>query len=110
MLITRRTTLLGLLSTTCLAFLPTPAGAQTLAELEEAARKEGEIVSLGCPDDWANWGAQWKAIMAKYGVKHTDTDMSSAEELQKFEAEKANLPEPVVEPPIPVAGGPVRGH
>lgn len=90
MLITRRTTLLGLLSTTSLAFLPTPAGAQTLAELEEAARKEGEIVSLGCPDDWANWGAQWKGIMAKYGVKHTDTDMSSAEELQKFEAEKAN--------------------
>ncbi len=89
MLITRRTTLLGLLSTS-LALLPSQTFAETLAELEEAARKEGEIVSLGCPDDWANWGAQWKGIIAKYGVKHTDTDMSSAEELQKFEAEKAN--------------------
>ena len=65
MLITRRTTLLGLLSTTSLAFLPAPASAETLAELEEAARKEGEIVSLGCPDDWANWGAQWKGIMPR---------------------------------------------
>jgi len=66
------------------------ARAQSLEEMEQAAKAEGTIVSLGCPDDWANWGAQWKAIIAKYGVTHTDTDMSSAEELQKFEAEKAN--------------------
>jgi putative spermidine/putrescine transport system substrate-binding protein len=55
--------------------------------LEAKARAEGTIISLGCPDDWANWGAQWKAITTKYGVTHTDTDMSSAEELQKFESE-----------------------
>lgn len=66
------------------------AYAETLEELEAAARKEGTIVSLGLPDDWANWGGQWKDIMAKYGVTHTDTDMSSAEELAKFEAEKSN--------------------
>lgn len=89
MQITRRTAVLGLLSSS-LSLIAAPSFAETLAELEEQARKEGEIVSLGCPDDWANWGAQWKAIMAKYGVKHTDTDMSSAEELAKFEAEKAN--------------------
>lgn len=87
--ITRRTAVLALLSTS-LSLIPSPSFAQSLAELEEAARKEGEIVSLGCPNDWANWGDQWKAIMAKYGVTHTDTDMSSAEELAKFEAEKAN--------------------
>jgi len=90
MMITRRTTILGLLSTSTLAFIPSPASAQSFEELEAGLRKEGEIVSLGLPDDWANWGGQWKDIMAKYGVKHTDTDMSSAEELQKFEAEKAN--------------------
>jgi putative spermidine/putrescine transport system substrate-binding protein len=94
MKITRRTATLGLLSSFAVipafALTSSRALAESLADLEEAARKEGEIVSLGCPDDWANWGAQWKGIMEKYGVKHTDTDMSSAEELQKFEAEKAN--------------------
>lgn len=89
MLITRRTATLGLLFTS-LGLVPTPASAQTFEEIEAAARKEGEVVSLGLPDDWANWGGQWKDIMAKYGVTHTDTDMSSAEELAKFEAEKAN--------------------
>lgn len=42
------------------------------------------------PDDWANWGGIWKDVSAKYNATHTDTDMSSAEELAKFEAEKAN--------------------
>lgn len=64
--------------------------ADAAADMEAAASAEGMIVSLGMPDDWANWGALWKAISAKYGVTHTDTDMSSAEELAKFEAEKAN--------------------
>lgn len=66
------------------------ARAETLEELEAAARKEGKIVSIGMPDDWANWRGQWTDIMAKYGATHTDTDMSSAEELAKMEAEKAN--------------------
>ncbi len=64
--------------------------ADAMADMAAAATAEGMINSLGMPDDWANWGAQWKAISAKYGVTHTDTDMSSAEELAKFEAEKAN--------------------
>ena len=92
--ITRRTFNIGLLSSftviPTLALTAAPASAETFAEIEEAARKEGTVVSLGLPDDWANWGGQWKDIMAKYGVTHTDTDMSSAEEIAKFEAEKAN--------------------
>jgi putative spermidine/putrescine transport system substrate-binding protein len=89
MKLTRRAAMAGLALT---AFIAThaPAFSQSLDELEAGARKEGTIVSLGCPDDWANWGDQWKAITAKYGVTHTDTDMSSAEELAKFEAEKSN--------------------
>jgi putative spermidine/putrescine transport system substrate-binding protein len=73
-----------------LALSAMPLRAETIAELEAAAKAEGTIVSLGMPDDWANWGAMWKAITEKYGVTHSDTDMSSAEELAKFEAEKAN--------------------
>ena len=66
------------------------ASAQSLPDLEAAARKEGKVVSLGMPDDWANWGEIWKAVTAKYGVTHTDTDMSSGEAVAKLEAEKSN--------------------
>jgi putative spermidine/putrescine transport system substrate-binding protein len=66
------------------------AQAQSVAELEAAARKEGAVNSLGMPDDWANWKDTWEQLTAKYGLKHVDTDMSSAEEIAKFEAEKDN--------------------
>jgi putative spermidine/putrescine transport system substrate-binding protein len=66
------------------------AKAQTLSDIEAAARKEGKVVSLGMPDDWANWGEIWKALNQKYGVTHTDTDMSSGEAVAKIEAEKSN--------------------
>ncbi|MDC7700335.1 ABC transporter substrate-binding protein [Vogesella indigofera] len=42
------------------------------------------------PDDWANWKDTWAQITQKYGLSHRDTDLSSAEELAKFEAEKTN--------------------
>lgn len=66
------------------------ARAESVEELEAAAKKEDKIVSVGMPDDWANWGGIWKDVTTRYKVTHTDTDMSSAEELAKFEAEKAN--------------------
>ena len=59
-------------------------------DLMAAARKEGAINSVGMPDDWANWEATWKDITARYGLAHVDTDMSSAEELSKFAAERSN--------------------
>lgn len=66
------------------------AHAAALDDLIEKARKEGTINSVGMPDDWANWAATWKDLTEKYGLKHADTDMSSAEELAKFAAEKSN--------------------
>lgn len=42
------------------------------------------------PDTWANWVGTWEDIEEKYGIKHSDTDMSSAEELAKFESEGKN--------------------
>jgi len=61
-----------------------------LAALEQAAKKEGEVNSVGMPDSWANWKDTWNDISSKYGLKHSDTDMSSAQELAKFDAEKEN--------------------
>ena len=62
----------------------------TLGEIENLAKQEGKIVSVGMPDAWANWKDTWNALTTKYGLSHTDTDLSSAEELAKFEAEKNN--------------------
>lgn len=60
----------------------------TLDQIIEKAKKEGEVNSVGMPDSWANWVQTWQDLNTKYGLKHIDTDMSSAEELAKFESEK----------------------
>ena len=59
----------------------------SLSEIEAKAKEEGSVVSVGMPDTWANWKDTWTDITSK-GLTHTDTDMSSAEEIAKFEAEK----------------------
>ncbi|WP_413721832.1 ABC transporter substrate-binding protein [Sodalis sp. RH23] len=61
-----------------------------VAALEKAARQEGEVNSVGMPDSWANWKDTWADLAGKYGLKHSDTDMSSAQEIAKFLAEKGN--------------------
>jgi putative spermidine/putrescine transport system substrate-binding protein len=53
-----------------------------------AAKTEGQVVSYGMSDDWVNLGAIWKTIETNYGVVHTDTDMTSAEEITHLLAEK----------------------
>jgi putative spermidine/putrescine transport system substrate-binding protein len=62
--------------------------AKPLSEITKLAQAEGSVVSVGMPDDWADWGDTWKGIADAYGIKHSDTDMSSGEEIAKFEAEK----------------------
>lgn len=62
----------------------------TLKEIETKAKKENEINSVGMPDSWANWGETWNEVNKKYNLKHSDTDLSSAEEISKMESEKEN--------------------
>lgn len=64
--------------------------AEPPAELLKAAQAEGTVNSVGMPDDWANWKDTWNDLSTKYGLKHSDTDMSSAQEIAKFLAEKDN--------------------
>lgn len=64
--------------------------AQDMDSLINAARQEGRVNSLGMPDDWANWKDTWAQLAEQYGLEHQDTDLSSAEEIAKFEAEKDN--------------------
>lgn len=64
------------------------AAEMTLTQIEAAAKTEGSVVSVGMPDTWANWKDTWSDLKTKYGLDHTDTDMSSAEEIAKFKAEQ----------------------
>ena len=38
----------------------------TLPEIEAQARQEGQLVSLGMPDSWANYKANFAEISSKY--------------------------------------------
>lgn len=59
-----------------------------------AAKAEGAtLTTYGMPDDWANYGQIITDFCAKYsiaGCKHVDTDMTSAEEIARYDAEKNN--------------------
>ena len=63
------------------------AASMTVEELVAAAQGEGQLFSVGMPDEWANWKSLWAYITDTYGIKHSDTDMSSAEELARFALE-----------------------
>lgn len=58
--------------------------------LIKAAQAEGRVNSLAMPDTWANWKDAWADLKNLYGIEHSDTDMSSAQEIAKFKAEKKN--------------------
>ena len=81
-------------ATALLAAAALPVRAQgpqpALKDLERLARAEGKLASVGMPDDWANWRGTWADLHKRYGIAHVDSDMSSAEEIAKIEAEKAS--------------------
>ncbi|MDD2055900.1 extracellular solute-binding protein [Pseudomonas sp. GD03860] len=82
--------LASLLGSTIALCTSAMAAGTDLKALEDAARKEGAVNSVGMPDAWANWKGTWEDLAKKYGLKHMDTDMSSAQEVAKFDAEKDN--------------------
>ncbi|MDD0975596.1 ABC transporter substrate-binding protein [Pseudomonas fontis] len=82
--------LASLLGTSIALCTSAMAAGPDLKALEDAARKEGAVNSVGMPDAWANWKGTWEDLAKQYGLKHMDTDMSSAQEVAKFDAEKDN--------------------
>jgi putative spermidine/putrescine transport system substrate-binding protein len=58
------------------------------AEKLAGAEAEGQLVSYGMTDDWVNLGAIWSTIQERYKVVHTDTDMTSAEQITLLLAEQ----------------------
>jgi putative spermidine/putrescine transport system substrate-binding protein len=69
------------------AMTEAPAGDTEAAKIAGAAA-EGQIVSYGMTDDWVNLGAIWKTLEDRYGIVHSDTDMTSAEQITHLLAEK----------------------
>lgn len=82
--------LLASLLGSAIALSTSAMAADSVKDLEAAAKAEGAINSVGMPDNWANWIGTWTDLTAKYGLVHMDTDMSSAQEVAKFDAEKDN--------------------
>ncbi len=74
-------------------------------EIIEKAKEEGEVNSVGMPDTWANWVETWEELGSEYSLNHSDSDMSSAEELAKFEAEKDNATADIGD--VGIAFGPI---
>lgn len=74
-------------------------------EIITKAKEEGTVNSVGMPDTWANWVETWEELGTEYSLKHSDTDMSSAEELAKFEAEKEDATADIGD--VGIAFGPI---
>ncbi|MGA9531766.1 MAG: extracellular solute-binding protein [Anaerolineales bacterium] len=64
------------------------ATAGPAASLEEGAKQEGQLNSYGMSDDWVNLGYMWTTLENRYDIVHTDTDMTSAEQITRLLAEK----------------------
>ena len=70
------------------AFVLPDGGRLPAAQVRALVAAEGEVVSYAMPDEWANQAGLWRDVGQAYGIRHRDTDMSSVEELQKFEVER----------------------
>ncbi len=88
--------LLALFAVACGGAAPTAAPAQPTTAaappadqaLMDGAKQEGQLISYGMSSDWVNLGEIFTNVENKYGVKHTDTDMTSAEQITHLLAEK----------------------
>ncbi|RIV22023.1 ABC transporter substrate-binding protein [Alicyclobacillaceae bacterium I2511] len=70
-----------------------PVSGIATSTLVSHAKSEGEVVGFGMPSNWANYGGMWKNFSTKYGLKTlyvAEGNMSSAQELQAFQSEKAH--------------------
>lgn len=76
-----------------LAMLASAAHAETLAEIEAAAKKEGMLTTIALPHDWCNYGeiiASFKAKYPEITVNELNPDAGSADELEAIRANKDN--------------------
>ena len=73
--------------------LPSLAAAQSLPEIEAAAKSEGQLTVIALPHDWCGYGdviAGFKARYPEIKVNELNPDAGSADELEAVRANKDN--------------------
>ena len=68
------------------------ASADSLSDLEAAAKKEGQLTVIALPHDWCGYGAVIDGFKAKYGltVNELNPDAGSGDEVEAIKANKGN--------------------
>ena len=69
------------------------SSAQNLADLEAAAKKEGQLTTVALPHSWCNYGEVIAGFKAKYPeitINELNPDAGSADELEAIRANKDN--------------------
>jgi putative spermidine/putrescine transport system substrate-binding protein len=71
----------------------TAAQAGNLDSLIQAAKKEGQLTTIGLPHDWCGYGAMLADFSAKYGIKinELNPDAGSGDEVEAIKANKGNM-------------------
>ncbi len=86
----------GMITMTGVALLLTSTtlvSAQSLAEIEAAAKAEGMLTTIALPHDWCNYGEVIAGFKAKYPeitVNELNPDAGSADEIEAVKANKGN--------------------
>lgn len=85
--------LLGLTTSLALVLTAPLASAQSMAELEAAAKAEGMLSTIALPHDWCGYGGVIAGFKAKYPeikVNELNPDAGSADEIEAIKANKDN--------------------
>ena len=86
------TTAMGSAAAVLLNTVAAGAHADSLADLEAAAKKEGQLTVIALPHDWCGYGAVIDGFTAKYGltVNELNPDAGSGDEVEAIKANKGN--------------------
>jgi len=86
------TTAMGSAAAVLLNTVAASAHADSLADLEAAAKKEGQLTVIALPHDWCGYGAVIDGFKAKYGltVNELNPDAGSGDEVEAIKANKGN--------------------
>jgi len=86
------TTAMGSAAAVLLNTVAASAQADSLSDLEAAAKKEGQLTVIALPHDWCGYGAVIDGFKAKYGltVNELNPDAGSGDEVEAIKANKGN--------------------
>src|SRR5260370_1424331 len=86
------TTAMGSAAAVLMTSVAASARADSLSDLEAAAKKEGQLTVIALPHDWCGYGAVIDGFKAKYGltVNELNPDAGSGDEVEAIKANKGN--------------------